>query len=238
MRRARLSLACVLAISLSTAAAHAHAALPAVQATTTPYAAYISEAAQRFSIPAAWIHAVMRVESDGDPHAVSSVGAMGLMQIMPGTWGVLRARYGLGRDPFDPHDNILAGAAFLREMYDHYGSPGFLAAYNAGPSRYEQYLDRQRPLPAETVAYVAALGPLVESGAIDGPVRLAAAGPSSWTQAPLFIMHSAGAEPSVRTSATPQQSDTPGVGAAHDPTAMVPQSAALFVAMSTAGPNS
>ena len=65
--------------------------------------------------------------------AISPKGAMGLMQLMPETWAALRARYGLGRDAFDPHDNILAGAAFLREMHDRYGSPGFLAAYNAGP---------------------------------------------------------------------------------------------------------
>lgn len=238
MRRARLLLAGALAISLSTAAAHAHAALPAVQATTTPYADFIAADARRFGIPAAWICAVMRVESGGDPRAVSPAGAMGLMQIMPRTWAALRARYGLGHDPFDPHDNILAGAAFLCEMYDRYGSPGFLAAYNAGPGRYEQYLDRQRPLPAETVAYVAALVPLVESGAIDGPVRLAAAAPSSWTQAPLFIMHSAGAEPAVRTSAKPPPSDATAVGAVHDLSAMAPQSAGLFVAISAADPNS
>ena len=238
MRRARLLLAGVLAISLSTAAAHAHAALPAVQATTTPYADFIAADARRFGIPAEWICAVMRVESGGDPRAVSPAGAMGLMQIMPGTWRVLRARYGLGRDPFDPLDNILAGAAFLREMYDRYGLPGFLAAYNAGPGRYEQYLDRQRPLPAETDAYVAALVPLVESGAIAGPVRLAAAAPLSWTQAPLFIMRSTGAEPAVRTSTKPQQSDTLAVGAVNDLTAMAPQSAELFVAISATDPNS
>jgi soluble lytic murein transglycosylase-like protein len=55
----------------------------------------------------------MRVESRGDRRAVSPKGAMGLMQIMPQTWEELRVRYGCGRDPFDQHDNILAGAAFL-----------------------------------------------------------------------------------------------------------------------------
>lgn len=119
---------------------------------------------------------------------------MGLMQLMPETWAALRARYGLGRDAFDPHDNILAGAAFLREMHDRYGSPGFLAAYNAGPGRYEDYRDRHRPLPPETVAYVAALVPFVGDGATDGPVLVAALGPPSWTQAPLFIVRSASAE--------------------------------------------
>ena len=161
MRRARLLLASVMALGLPTVAVHAQATSPVVQAAVNPYAAFITEAARRFGIPAAWIRAVMRVESGGDRRAVSSTGAMGLMQIMPETWAALRARYGFGRDPFDPHDNILAGAAFLRAMHDRYGSPGFLAAYNAGPGRYEDYRDRHRPLPAETVAYVAALAPFV-----------------------------------------------------------------------------
>ena len=75
----------------------------------------------------------MRVESNGNAHAVSPRGALGLMQIMPGTWVELSARYDLGIDPLDPHANILAGAAYLREMLDRFGLVGFLAAYNAGP---------------------------------------------------------------------------------------------------------
>ena len=84
---------------------------------------------------------------------------MGLMQVMPETYDELRARYNLGDDPFDPHDNILAGTAYLREMYDIYGSPGFLAAYNAGPRRLDDYLSNNRPLPDETRRYVAMIGP-------------------------------------------------------------------------------
>ncbi|PPQ34215.1 lytic transglycosylase domain-containing protein [Rhodopila globiformis] len=236
MRRAGLLLAGVMALGLPTGSVYAQALSPAVQAATAPYAAFITEAARRFGIPTAWIRAVMRVESGGDRHAVSSKGAMGLMQIMPETWAALRARYGFGRDPFDPHDNIFAGAAYLREMHDRYGSPGFLAAYNAGPGRYEDYRDRRRPLPAETVAYVAALVPVVGGDEIDGPVLLAAADPSSWTQAPLFITRSASAEPADRASAKPPPSDTPAAGAVHDLSAMAPQSAGLFVAVSTAGP--
>ena len=236
MRRARLLLAGVTALVVPTASVYAQATSPLVQPAVDPYAALVTEAAQRFGIPAAWIRAVMRVESRGDRRAVSSTGAMGLMQIMPETWAALRARYGFGRDPFDPHDNILAGAAFLREMHDRYGSPGFLAAYNAGPGRYEDFRDRRRPLPAETVAYVAALVPVVGGDSIDGPVLLAAADPSSWTQAPLFIKRSASAEPADRAPAKPPPSDTPAVGAVHDLSAIAPQSAGLFVAVSTAGP--
>ena len=123
----------------------------------SPYAAHVAEAARRFRIPVAWIRAVMRKESGNNPRAISSKGAMGLMQITPDTWEELRIRYQLGKDPFDLRNNILAGTAYLRELYDRYGSQGFLAAYNAGPKRYEDYLSKKRKLPAETRAYVAAL---------------------------------------------------------------------------------
>jgi hypothetical protein len=128
------------------------------------FAAYVAEASQRFRIPAAWIRAVMRIESAGNRRAVSSKGAMGLMQIIPATWDELRIRYRLGKDPYDPRDNILAGTAYLRELHDRYGSPGFLAAYNAGPKRYEDYRSGKRSLPRETRIYIAALLPVVSDG--------------------------------------------------------------------------
>jgi soluble lytic murein transglycosylase-like protein len=118
---------------------------------------FIVESAQRFDLPESWIGAVLLAESDGDPHAVSSKGAMGLMQIMPGTWAELRAQLGLGNDPFDPRDNILAGAAYLRRMRDRYGYPGLFAAYNVGPARYDEHLKTGLPLPVETQNYIAAL---------------------------------------------------------------------------------
>ncbi len=131
-----------------------------------PWGPYIAEASKRFDVPEAWIRGVMRVESGGNLFingqlTTSGAGAMGLMQVMPDTYDGLRERYGLGDDPYDPHDNILAGAAYIREMYDLYGSPGFLAAYNAGPGRLDDYLTRNRPLPAETRRYVAMIGPSV-----------------------------------------------------------------------------
>jgi cell division septation protein DedD len=129
-----------------------------------PWGPYIREASARFDIPEGWVRAVMRVESGGSEYlngrlVTSPVGAMGLMQVMPGTYDELRARYSLSDDPFDPHDNILAGVAYMREMYDIYGSPGFLAAYNAGPARLDDYLANNRPLPDETRRYVAMIGP-------------------------------------------------------------------------------
>ena len=129
-----------------------------------PWGPYIHQAAARFDVPEQWIRAVMHVESGGREYMngeliTSGAGAMGLMQVMPGTYEELRERYNLGDDPFDPHDNILAGTAYLREMYDIYGSPGFLAAYNAGPARLDDYLANNRPLPDETRRYVAMIGP-------------------------------------------------------------------------------
>ena len=105
-----------------------------------PWRPYIREAAARYSIPEQWVRAVMQQESGGEEQAVSPVGAMGLMQVMPATYAGLRERYALGDDPFEPHNNILAGSAYIREMYERFGSPGFLAGYNAGPDRVDEYL--------------------------------------------------------------------------------------------------
>lgn len=124
-----------------------------------PWGPYIREAATRYGVPEQWVRAVMQQESGGEEQAVSPVGAMGLMQVMPETYADLRARYGLGADPFDPHDNILAGTAYIREMYDLFGSPGFLAAYNAGPDRVDDYLAGAARLPNETMNYLAMVSP-------------------------------------------------------------------------------
>src|SRR3546814_5164756 len=75
---------------------------------------------------------------------------MGLMQVMPNTYEAMRSQHGLGADPHDPRDNILAGAAYLRAMYARFGFPGLFAAYNAGPGRYGEHLRDTRPLPAAT----------------------------------------------------------------------------------------
>ncbi|MGX5843675.1 lytic transglycosylase domain-containing protein [Mesorhizobium sp. ArgA1] len=135
--------------------------------TSGEWSAYVCEGAKLFDLPERWIRAVMYVESGGDVRAVSSEGAMGLMQIMPATWEELRIKHNLGKDPFAPRDNILAGAAYLREMLDRFGPNGFLAAYNAGPQRYQEHLSKGRPLPRETIDYVAKLIPLIK-----GPVKV------------------------------------------------------------------
>ena len=122
----------------------------------------IAEASRRFGVPQAWIAAVMQAESRGQTHLggrpiTSRAGAMGLMQVMPGTWETLRRQHGLGPDPHNPRDNIMAGTAYLRAMYDRFGYPGLFAAYNAGPGRYAEHLRTGRPLPSETRGYIGQL---------------------------------------------------------------------------------
>lgn len=123
---------------------------------------FIAEASRRFGVSEAWIRAVMHAESGGRPMLngrpiTSRAGAMGLMQVIPDTYEEMRRAHGLGSDPYDPRDNILAGTAYLRAMYDRYGYPSLFAAYNAGPERYDEYLRDGRPLPFETRAYLATI---------------------------------------------------------------------------------
>src|SRR5690554_7501518 len=130
-----------------------------------------------------------------------------------------------------PRDNIMAGTSYLREMYDSYGTPGFLAAYNAGPGRYRDWRDRGRPLPAETQAYVAKIAPLLQIG--NAPAAAASApfaqtGRISWTQSQLFT---------VRAKSEPDASDDNAATASPGPT---PDRSApldgLFVPVSTNRP--
>mgnify|MGYP000005774452 CR=1 FL=1 len=172
-----------------------------------PIAAHIAEAAQRFGIPEHWIVAVMRAESAGNTRAVSHAGAQGLMQVMPATWDDLRVRHRLGSDPFDPRDNIQAGAAYLREMYDRYGTiPAMLAAYNAGPDRYDEYLATGRQLPAETRAYVDLLAPALGATVPSPGAPAAPSPPPDWREAPLFVPRSVDHR-TVADSATDKHSD-------------------------------
>jgi len=136
------------------------AIVPAAVDPVDQWRGFIAEASLRFGVPSEWIVRVMRAESGGrtmrDGRPIRSAkGAIGLMQLMPGTWADMRARLGLGADPDDPRDNILAGTAYLRLMYDRFGYPGLFAAYNAGPARYAAYLRGQARLPPETIAYLA-----------------------------------------------------------------------------------
>ncbi len=144
---------------------HAHRSYAPPGPPGDPWGPYVKEASNRFDVPQRWIREVMHVESGGHVDLngspiTSPAGAMGLMQVMPATFDELRGRYSvLGEDPYDPYNSIMAGTAYIRELYDLYGSPGFLAAYNGGPGRLDDYLTRNRPLPDETRRYVAMIGP-------------------------------------------------------------------------------
>ncbi|MBB2199037.1 lytic transglycosylase domain-containing protein [Gluconacetobacter sp. 1c LMG 22058] len=202
---------------------------PVRMAEADPYADMIKEAAMRTRIPAAWIAAVLRAESRGDAQAVSSAGAMGLMQVMPGTWASLRTSLGLGDDPFDPHDNILAGATYLRWMRDRYGEAGFLAAYNAGPARYDEHLATGRPLPVETRNYVASVSarlalPLADNIAIGAPTA------RSWQDSSLFPASFLRTGDASRHVESPHSRGQANGARPTDWTALAPQSAGLFLA--------
>ena len=124
---------------------------------------YVAEASRRFRIPESWIRAVIRMESGGrtmlskTQPIVSRVGAIGLMQLMPETYKEMRKAQGLGANAADPHDNILAGTAYLSWLHDKYGYPAMFAAYNAGPGKLEDHLSRGVSLPDETVHYVSGI---------------------------------------------------------------------------------
>lgn len=205
---------------------------PVVQlAAVHPHAAHIAEASQRFGIPEPWIRAVLRAESAGDVRAISSAGAMGLMQVMPDTWTGLRVRYGLGSDPYQPRDNILAGTAYLREMWDRYGNvAAMLAAYNAGPGRYDEHRSTGRALPAETRAYVTALAPILGGAAPSGDPAKRAEPPLDWRDAPLFVMRSTDMRAAAASSSDQRSGDIRIPVPGRDPADAEPQDGSMFVA--------
>jgi soluble lytic murein transglycosylase-like protein len=117
--------------------------------TVESYDDVISEAAKRNGLSSSLLKALIHVESYFNPRAVSKKGAMGLMQIMPENLQLLNIN-----DPFDPWQNIMGGAAYLRAMLERFSGqlPLALAAYNAGPTAVEKYNDIP-PFP-ETQNYV------------------------------------------------------------------------------------
>ena len=123
---------------------------------------------------------VMLAESGGNSRVVSAKGAIGCMQIMPATWSYLTARYNLGTAPFDARMNMIGGAMYLAELAARYGWPGAFSAYNAGPGRYQRYVQGGMALPAETIAYTARLGGNAAA------LPMATAEPR-WQEARLFI---------------------------------------------------
>lgn len=214
----------VLALSVHCSTARAESARRAPVAASNRYADFMADASQRFGVPTSWLHAVMQVESAGNAKAVSSKGAMGLMQLMPDTWSALRIQYHLGNDPFDPHDNIFGGAAYLRELFDRFGPSGFLAAYNAGPKRFEDYRVGLRPLRDETRRYLSTLAqmlPDLQIANAQPPMRVA----TDWHVSSLF----AGTVTTPSTSNIAADTPAPENAVAAHAFALGPQSNGMFV---------
>jgi soluble lytic murein transglycosylase-like protein len=109
----------------------------------------LTQAAQKEGLDTSLLRAVVEQESGFRPCALSPRGAMGLMQLMPSTAAELGVE-----DPFDPQQNLLSGARFLKQLLDRFGGDAALAlsAYNAGPERVEQ-ANGVPPIP-ETIHYV------------------------------------------------------------------------------------
>ncbi len=208
--------------------AHAEPSSTASAEVAISWQSFIDEAANRFSVPASWIRAVIQIESNGNPKALSPKGAVGLMQLMPNTYSELRVRYSLGADATDPHDNIVAGTAYLRDMHERFGTAGFIAAYNAGPQRYEEHLATGRPLPDETLAYVAKLAPLLSTGS-PADSRSITTEHASWQLSPLFIEQRSELSSVSRSVFTPQASFASNERTIADLSALVPPPGRLFV---------
>jgi soluble lytic murein transglycosylase-like protein len=96
----------------------------------------ISEASKRHGVSFSLLKALIKAESDFNPRAVSRAGARGLMQLMPDNIKTLKIK-----NPFDPKENIMGGAQYLKNLINRFGGklPLALAAYNAGPGVVEQY---------------------------------------------------------------------------------------------------
>jgi soluble lytic murein transglycosylase-like protein len=109
----------------------------------------VAQASVDHAVPAGLLNAVLMAESGGDPTAISSAGAEGLMQLMPATAA------SCGIDPFEPVSNVECGSAYLKSLLGRYHGNVTLAvaAYNAGPGAVDRY--RGIPPYAETQAYVA-----------------------------------------------------------------------------------
>ena len=127
------------------------------------YSSYVQQAAVKYEIEPELIHAVIKTESNGNARAVSSKGAMGLMQLMPSTASDLNVM-----DPFDPAENIDGGTKYLKQLLDRFNGDLTLAlaAYNAGPTTVEKY--RNVPPISETRQYVKKIISLFKGRAFDG----------------------------------------------------------------------
>jgi hypothetical protein len=155
----------------------------------------VLDSATKYQLEPGLLHAMIRTESAGNPLAVSNKGAQGLMQLMPGT-----AKQMGVTDPFDPAQNIDAGAHYFRQQLDKYGDvPTALAAYNFGPRN----IDQKKPLPKETRDYVEKITKKAGIEQSDQPISLDE----------LFAQRDRGAMAGSHTYPTSQTGAAPGAGA-------------------------
>lgn len=134
----------------------------------------IMQASKMYGIPEGLLERQIMAESGGNPHAVSPVGALGIMQLMPHTAKSMGVT-----NPLDPVQNIMGGAKYLAQMYQHFGNWRLaLAAYNAGPGAVSQA--GGMPPIGETQAYVAKIlgGGLPSAGSAPQESPTAAASPA------------------------------------------------------------
>ncbi|MBF0426801.1 MAG: lytic transglycosylase domain-containing protein [Magnetococcales bacterium] len=124
---------------------------------STPYDQLIARAAQKNDLDPKLLRAVVQVESGFNPKAVSPAGAQGLMQLMPDTAEELGVT-----DPFNPEQNIMAGARYLKQLLDRYqgNRNAALAAYNWGMGNVDS---RSEPLPRETRNYISRVNQLLKT---------------------------------------------------------------------------
>ncbi|MGO9273285.1 MAG: transglycosylase SLT domain-containing protein [Terriglobia bacterium] len=151
---------------------HANAVASPPPAARTTFEDLIDKTAARHHVDPQLVEAIIRVESEGNPHALSSKGAQGLMQLIPAT----AQRLGV-QDPYDPRQNVEGGVSYLRYLLDRFGGDVSLAlaGYNAG----EDSVVRSRGVPPfkETQAYVRKVNELYGAGTgsaeSSGPSRAA-----------------------------------------------------------------
>ena len=192
----------IVAIAASASSSAGASAEPAMSGRC---AMHVPEAARRSGLSEDMVTRVMLAESGGNSRIVSAKGAIGCMQIMPKTWAYLTARYILGADPFDARMNMIGGAMYLAELAARYGWPGALAAYNAGPGRYQRYVQGGVQLPTETIAYTERIG----RSSAARPIMTTA---PRWQEARLFMSRPSLADADVPIPTPTSSRGTAGAG--------------------------
>jgi hypothetical protein len=155
---------------------------------------------------------------------------MGLMQIMPLTWSELRARYDLGVDPYDPRDNILAGAAYIREFYQRFAAPASLPRTMRGRHATRAIWRPVVRCQMRPRDYVAILAPMIGGKQVNGKI-VAVAESLTMARSPLFVVRSARSSSDNRPGPGARPDRSSNVRPVVDLSALVPQSGNLLCTM-------